>query len=183
MFLKGFPGSSVKVEPGFYPPAMPIPSPMKMETAFMAGHPYIHQPQPLHFPFLMPRPFLTVGLPPVSPHVPYPPQPTRAPRAVTPETEQLIVKRTIKSEDEPPVLDLSVKKAPRIDSPVSQTISNSEAEDYNCDPVNEQEQGLDLSCPDKQNGGKTFKKALLNRYHSKFVNISKLLVCLWQCNK
>lgn len=183
MFVKGFPGSSVKVEPGFFPPAMPIPAPMKMDAAFMAGHPYIHQPQHLHFPFLMPRPFLSMGLPPVSPRVPYPPHPTRVPRAVTPETEQLHVIRSIKKEDEMPVLDLSVKKSLRVDSPVSHTVSNSEPEDYSCDPTNEQEQGLDLSCPDKQNGGKTFKKALLNRYHSKFVNISSSFVSLWQSNK
>ena len=188
--MKGFRGSSMKVEPGFYPPAMPMPNPMKAEAAFAAaaaaaGHPYLHQPQPFHFPFLMPRPFLTVGLPPVSPFGPFPQQSPRAPPAVTPESEQKhrAICRTIKTEEEPPVLDLSVKKAPRLDSPVSQTVLNCEPEDYSCDLGSEQEQGVDLSCPDKQNGGKTFKKALLNRYHSKFMYFRSLSVSLWLGNK
>ena len=63
---------------------------------------------------------------------------------------------TLKPE-EPPVLDLSIRK-PRRDSTVSTVSNNSDQDDE------ESVKGLDLTCPDRQNTGKTFKKALLNRY-------------------
>lgn len=194
MFMKGIRGSSVKVEPGFYPPAMPIPAPMKMEPAFVPGHPYIHQPQPMRFPFFMPHPFLH-GLSPLSPHVPFPHRPpmTRLQDTQDSSAERHLQKQAVteksayKTEDDSSVLDLSVKKTSRSNSTVSNsnTELNAGPEDFTCDPMAEQEQGLDLSCPDKQNGGKTFKKALLNRYNSKFVILSgfSLDFCRWLSNK
>lgn len=180
--MKGFRGPSVKVEPGFYQPVMPIPAPLKMEAAFVPGHPYFHPSQSFQFPFhMMPRPFLQVGLPPMSPHLPFPPQPSCAPLPPrSPECKpRAVTKLQCKTEEEPPVLDLSVRKHSRSDSPVLNTVSNSELEpeDFTCDPNCEQEQGLDLSCPDKQNGGKTFKKALLNRYNSKLAKQGLILCC------
>jgi hypothetical protein len=135
-----------------------------MEPAFLPTHPFIHHPQPLQalqFPFMMPRPYFPMALPP-APALPptlMPPAPM-APRPMKIDYKDLPVRE---SRNEPPVLDLSVKKTRR-DSNLSNISVISEQESVGPD---DSDQGLDLSCPEKQNGGKTFKKALLNRYHSK----------------
>ncbi|XP_052797290.1 ETS translocation variant 5-like isoform X2 [Mya arenaria] len=161
MFMKNLCGSSVKVDPGYYLPAMPVPAPMKMEQAFHAGPPYLHHPHALHFPFLMPRPFLPLGLQ----HLPLHHPPTPIPhRLALPQRPVEPYKPMVKLEEDVPILDLSVKR--------TKVRRNSDMEESHdmvvAQPDLEEgaaEQGLDLSCPDKQNGGKTFKKALLNRYH------------------
>ncbi|XP_060554346.1 ETS-related transcription factor Elf-3-like isoform X1 [Ruditapes philippinarum] len=162
MFMKNYCAEVVKVECGYLPPAMPTPGPMKMEPAFLPTHPFIHHPQPLQalqFPFMMPRPYFPMALPP-APALPptlMPPAPM-APRPMKIDYKDLPVRE---SRNEPPVLDLSVKKTRR-DSNLSNISVISEQESVGPD---DSDQGLDLSCPEKQNGGKTFKKALLNRYH------------------
>lgn len=166
--MKNYYGSVVKVEPGYLPPAMPLPGPIKMEPAYIPTHPFIHHPQPLQplqFPLMMPRSYFPASYPPapVSYH------PSSAP--IVPRPVKVEFKETaamFETQSEPPVLDLSVKKARR-----DSTVSNmSVISDH--DPVNleDTDQSLDLSCPEKQNGGKTFKKALLNRYHSKYMSVS-----------
>ena len=162
--MKNYCGSVVKLECGYLPPAMPTPGPIKMEPAFLPTHPFIHHPQPLQalqFPYMMPRPYYPVAVPPtpVPPPSLMPPAPI-APRPIKPDFKD---SQVFETESEPPVLDLSVKKTRR-DSNLSNISVISEQESVGPDDT---DQGLDLSCPEKQNGGKTFKKALLNRYHSK----------------
>lgn len=158
MFMKNYCGSVVKVQSSYIPPAMPIPGPMKMEPGYIPGHPFIHHPQPLQpvqFPFMMQQHYFPMAFPPAPP----PPSPV-APRPIKVEPMEFPVFET---QSEPPVLDLSVKKMRR-----DSTLSNiSVISDPGTVSQDELDQGLDLSCPEKQNGGKTFKKALLNRYHSK----------------
>lgn len=154
MFMKNYCGSVVKAETGFFPPAMPIPGPIKMEQAYIPSHQLIHQPQPLQplqFPFMMPRPLIPMAYPSVPPPL--------TPVVPVPVKVEPFERPMFESHSELPVLDLSVKK--RRDSTVSNVSVISEPDNSNCD---ESEHGLDLTCPDKQNGGKTFKKALLNRY-------------------
>ena len=141
--MKNYCGSFIKVEPGFaqLPGPMPIPGPGS-------------------YPVMMPRPCVPVPLYPLPRDIDmrhYEPPP-------------------------PPILDLSIRrphrhfvdleppeKKPNRDSlvlPIKKPRRDSNLSTVSEDSSNEQ--GLDLSCPDKHNSGKTFKKALLTRY-SKFI--------------
>ena len=141
MFMKNYCGSFVKVEPGF----TPVPGPMPI-------------PGPGGYPVMMPRPCVPVPLYPFPMdidmrHYEPPPPP-------------------------PPILDLSLKRPhryllsePQVKKPCTDSLTltiKKPRRDSNISTVSEDsnnEQGLDLTCPDKQNNsGKTFKKALLNRY-------------------
>lgn len=143
MFMKNYCGSFVKVEPGF----TPVPGPMPI-------------PGPGGYPVMMPRPCVPVPLYPFPMDIDmhhYEPPP-------------------------PPILDLSLKRPhryllsePQVKKPCADSLTltiKKPRRDSNISTVSEDsniEQGLDLTCPDKQNNsGKTFKKALLNRYSKCF---------------
>lgn len=161
--MKNYCGSVVKVESSYLPPAMPLPGPIKMEPAYMPTHPFIHHPQPLQplqFPLMMQHAYFPASFPPAP--APYPPSSVPlVPRPVKPEFK---ITAMYESQPEPPVLDLSVKKTRR-----DSTLSNkSVISEQDLTSQEDADQSVDLSCPEKQNGGKTFKKALLNRYHSEY---------------
>ena len=145
MFMKSYCGSFAAVEAGYKPmPAlMPVPGPAP-------------------YPIVVPRPCVPVPLYPFPMDIDlrhYEPPP--------PPILDLSVKRPLKVYPELPYkkpckesLRLTVEK-PHRDSTLSTVSEESNTE-----------HGLDLTCPDKQNNsgnGKTFKKALLNRYNSKYL--------------
>ena len=140
--MKNYCGSFLNVEPGF----SPLPGPMPI-------------PGPGSYPVMMPRPCVPVPLYPIRmdydmPHYEPPPPPildlsVRRPHRLFYDLEPPSVKKPCRDS-----LALTTVIKSRRDSAMS-TVS----EDSNIN-----EQGLDLTCPDKHNSGKTFKKAMLNRY-------------------
>lgn len=138
MFMKSYCGSFAAVEAGFkpMPGLMPVPGPAP-------------------YPIMVPRPCVPVPLYPFPMDIDlrhYEPPP-------------------------PPILDLSVKRPQKFypELPCKKPCKESlrltiekTQRDSTKSTVSEEsntEHGLDLTCPDKQNNsGKTFKKALLNRY-------------------
>jgi len=177
--MKGLCGSSVPVDPGYFLSAMPVPAPLKLERGFLpTGPPFLPHPGGMPFPFLMPRPFMPFKpfqFPPLPPHL-TPSVPNsmgsgmqHVPRRREHHHHTTKPRAKLPVDEDTPVLDLSVKR-PRLQDRERDMcdISDEKVMVSDQEDCTGQEQGLDLSSPDKQNTGKTFKKALLNRYHSKF---------------
>ncbi|XP_052278190.1 ETS translocation variant 5-like isoform X1 [Dreissena polymorpha] len=186
MFMKNSSMFYVKEETGFY--AMPVPGPIQMEPAFLPRQPYLPLPQTMHYPFLMPRPLLPLGFPHIPNHIPLPPPHPMIPSQsfATRTSHSLTFPKEFMTNEDTPVLDLSLKKRDCYDSSRShesrkmnelremkdlkemkdpRDIKESREMDFSDVDDSCSEQGLDLSSQDKQSSGKTFKKALLNRYH------------------